>query len=289
MLKKLLLLKSFINAILILLYTIYKGEIFMIKAVFFDVDGTLISFKTHKMPESTREALNKLREKGIKLFIATGRSPFALPKIKEILNFKFDGYVMLNGQYCIIDDKVIRDESLPLEGLKQVMPYMEKNKIACEFVEIDYTYLNFVNDRVLELRKFLGGTVADYEIQNPERALAEPTYQLCAYIKDYEEKEFFENMPGCRGVRWNPLFVDVINGKGGKSVGIKEMLNYLKISEDEAMAFGDGGNDIEMLQFVKYGIAMGNAGENVKKAAVYVARDIDDDGIYSALVRYNVI
>ena len=96
-------------------------------------------------------------------------------------------------------------------------------------------------------------------------------------------------MPGCRGVRWNPLFVDVIPENGGKGMGIKTMLDYLGFSKEEAMAFGDGGNDIEMLEFVKYGVAMGNSGENVKKSAAYVTDDVDSDGIYNALVHYNVL
>lgn len=261
----------------------------MVKSIFFDIDGTLISFKTHKMPESTRKALNELRKKGVKLFIATGRSPFAIPSIRHILDFEFDGYVMLNGQYCLIDNKIIRDEPLPMESFKSILPYMEKNKIACEFLEIDYTYSNLINDRVIELRKFLGNTVSNFPLEDSSRAESKKTYQLCAYVKENEEKEFFENMPGCRGVRWNSLFIDVIPENGGKGEGIKAMLKYLKISEEEVMAFGDGGNDIEMLQAVEYGIAMGNAGENVKEAALYVTKDVDEDGIYSALVHYNVL
>ena len=45
----------------------------MVKAIFFDIDGTLVSFETHKIPASTQEALKTLRDKGIKIFIATGR------------------------------------------------------------------------------------------------------------------------------------------------------------------------------------------------------------------------
>ena len=87
----------------------------------------------------------------------------------------------------------------------------------------------------------------------------------------------------------DPLFVDVIPENGGKGMGIKTMLDYLGFSKEEAMAFGDGGNDIEMLEFVKYGVAMGNSGENVKKSAAYVTDDVDSDGIYNALVHYNVL
>ena len=72
----------------------------MIKAIFFDIDGTLVSYKTHEIPQSTIEALYKLKENGIKVFIATGRGKDGL----DVLNgFPFDGYITLNGQYCYID------------------------------------------------------------------------------------------------------------------------------------------------------------------------------------------
>ena len=96
-------------------------------------------------------------------------------------------------------------------------------------------------------------------------------------------------MPKCRAVRWNKLFVDVIPSDGGKGVGIKKMIDYLGISQEETMAFGDGGNDIEMLEFVKIGVAMGNAGDNVKKSADYVTENVDDEGIYKALKKFEII
>lgn len=261
----------------------------MIKSIFFDIDGTLISFKTHTMPKSTKKALNLLREKGVKLFIATGRSPHALPHIKHILDFEFDGYVLLNGQYCIIDDKVIRDVCIIPEVFNKILPYMEKKNISCEFLETGYIYLNKVNDRVLELKKMLGNTVALNPLADTKRTQKYRTYQICPYITKDEEKEFFENMPGYRGVRWNPLFVDVIPQDGGKAAGIESMLKHLGFSKDESMAFGDGGNDIEMLQYVKAGVAMGNAGDDVKEAADYITADVDGDGIYSALLHYGVL
>ena len=261
----------------------------MIKSIFFDVDGTLLSFKTHAMSEKTKEALEKARKKGIKLFIATGRSPKTFEIVKKTLGFEFDGYVMLNGQYCVVEDKVIHSVTLPKESLESIIPYLEKEKISCEFVELDYMYTNFVNERVIELRKFLGSTFKPTPIEDPKRSLENETYQLCAYINEDEEKDYFENMPKCRAVRWNKLFVDVIPSDGGKGVGIKKMIDYLGISQEETMAFGDGGNDIEMLEFVKIGVAMGNAGDNVKKSADYVTESVDDEGIYKALKKFEII
>lgn len=261
----------------------------MIKAVFFDIDGTLISFNTHRMPDSTRKALLELRRKDIKLFIATGRGPTSLSDIEHILDFKFDGYVMLNGQYGIVQNKVIHELSLPVVSLEAVIPYLEKENISCEFVEIDHSYLNSVNDKVLELQKVLGSTVKLPPVNNTDRIYTSKTYQLCAYISENEEKDFFNHMPGCRAVRWNPLFIDVIPEEGGKSVGIQKILNHFGFSQEECMAFGDGGNDIEMLQFAKIGVAMGNATSDVKETADYITADIDCNGISSALLKYNLI
>ena len=74
-----------------------------------------------------------------------------------------------------------------------------------------------------------------------------------------------------------------------KAIGIQKLLEYLNISKDEVIAFGDGHNDAEMLEYVGLGIAMGNALDKVKKASNYITTRIDDDGIYNALKHFNII
>lgn len=73
---------------------------------------------------------------------------------------------------------------------------------------------------------------------------------------------------------------------------MKGILTYLEktgIEKDEIMAFGDAENDIDMLEYAGIGIAMGNGGEDVKAAADFVTRDIDDDGIAYALQHFGLI
>lgn len=261
----------------------------MIKAIFFDIDGTLISFNTHKVPESTKECLNKLREKGIKLFLATGRSPMWLDMIKDMVEFEFDGYVMINGQYCIIDDEKVHAMKIPVESMEKMIPYIEENNISCEFVELDYMYINHINHRVKELREYLGDTAPESPVDDLGRIYKHDVYQLCAYVRENEEEEFLAHLPGCEAVRWNPLFADIIPTGGGKDVGIENILKHLGISKEECMAFGDGGNDISMLKYVGMGIAMGNAKDNVKEIADYVTETVDNDGIKYALEKFNVL
>ena len=81
----------------------------------------------------------------------------------------------------------------------------------------------------------------------------------------------------------------IIPKDGGKGTGIKKVLAYYGIDINEAMAFGDGGNDVEMLEAVKYGIAMGNANDNLKQIADFITLDVDNDGIAYALKQYNVL
>ena len=79
----------------------------MIKAVFFDIDGTLLSHKTNSVPASAVRALENLREKGILTFIATGRHLPELKKLHALDGLHFDGAVSLNGQYCCNDAGLI--------------------------------------------------------------------------------------------------------------------------------------------------------------------------------------
>ena len=83
----------------------------MIQAIFFDVDGTLVSFRTHTIPPSALEALHALRAKGIKLFLATGRHQAMLRSVQEL--FPFDGCVTLSGQYCFVGSRVLRSSPMP--------------------------------------------------------------------------------------------------------------------------------------------------------------------------------
>ena len=104
----------------------------MVKAIFFDIDGTLVSFKNHQIPKSTFDALYKLKEKGIKLFIATGRGKDGL----DVLNdFPFDGYITLNGQYCYTNNQIIYSNTIKKEDLQALLDYLKDHQVPCGFTE----------------------------------------------------------------------------------------------------------------------------------------------------------
>ncbi len=258
----------------------------MIKAVFLDIDGTLVSFKTHKLPESTIWALDRLREKGIKVFIASGRQ---LQSINNVGTQKFDGYVTLNGGYCLSGTgDLVYKHRIPAEDIDALIRYQEQMEpFPCALVEEDGLYLNYKDESVDEVFRLL-----DFPCP-PIRPLqgngGKEVFQLIAFFTSGQEERIMSVLPHCEATRWNPLFADVIPSGSSKAVGIDKMIAYYGILLNETMAFGDGGNDISMLRHTGIGVAMGNADEEVKKAADYVTTSVDDDGILNALKHFNVL
>lgn len=112
----------------------------MIKAVFLDIDGTLVSFDTHRVSESTVDAVRRLRDKGIKVFIATGRH---MQFINNLGDMEFDGYITLNGSYCYAGrDKVIYRCCIPTEDVQNLVRFQKENDtFPCVFVRENDAFL----------------------------------------------------------------------------------------------------------------------------------------------------
>lgn len=96
-------------------------------------------------------------------------------------------------------------------------------------------------------------------------------------------------MPECAPTRWLPLFMD-FNLKGvDKASGAERVAQYYGLKMEEVMAFGDGGNDISIVQAAGVGVAMDNACDELKAVADYVTTSVDDDGVYNALKHFELI
>lgn len=258
----------------------------MIKALFFDIDGTLVSFNTHKIPQSTVDAINEAKRRGIKVFISTGR-----PKviINNLGTLEFDGFITMNGAYCYIgeDEKVIHKNSIPAEDVRTLAEMVRKQNLTSVFVTQDNMYV--VN------RSRLSDEFSEELLVQPlpeatlEELRGQEIFQISPFITEEQEIDLMQRLPGCQSGRWSPAFTDIVGRENGKHRGIDEVIKHLDIRLEETMAFGDGGNDISMLQHAGVGVAMGNAKENVQAVADYVTDTVDRDGIRKALKHFNVI
>jgi Cof subfamily protein (haloacid dehalogenase superfamily) len=256
----------------------------MIRAAFFDVDGTLLSHKTKQVPPSARSALQKLKAAGIPCIVATGRQISEMEKL-PIADIAFDGYLTLNGQLMLDGNKEIVF-SKPITGAVKdfLVQQFETHTYPALLVEEKYTYLNFVTDHVRATQEAISSQIPPLDTYKGGQI-----YQVCAYLRPEEERHLAPIAGDCVITRWHFGGMDVVAKGGGKVSGIQDYLSAAGISRDEIIAFGDGENDIGMLSFAGIGVAMGNAVEGAKAAADYVTADIDDDGIEKALKHFGLI
>lgn len=255
-----------------------------IKAIFFDVDGTLLSHKQNDVPKSTRIALHKLREKGILTVVATGRHMIEFSKL-PVGDIDFDGYLMLNGQLLLDSTKSVYAGTPIDEGeMKILAGIFTRKKIPFAMIGANDRYINYVDDTVIRTQAETKGTIPDVGNYNGEKI-----YQILAFVPDDEKRVLEELLDECSITSWNDTGIDIIPKGGGKSVGIQKFLDEKGLDRSEIMAFGDGENDIDMLQFAGIGVAMGNAGDNVKAAADYVTDSVDENGIENALRHFGLI
>lgn len=257
----------------------------MIKAIFFDIDGTLVSFQSHKVSESTQKALKDLRKKGIKTFIATGRH---LRAINNLPGLEFDGYVTLNGGLCFGENgKVISQTSIPQEDLSSFLNYIEEYPMPCVFVRKADLHINYINQEVIDLFKLLD--FIEVPTANLHKIAKEEVSQLIAFFDKTRDTEVMTHLPNCTSTRWYHTFTDIVPKGICKSKGIAMVIEKFGIHPDEIMAFGDGGNDIDMLQYAGIGVAMGNADDDVKEVADYLTDTVDNDGISKALNHFKIL
>lgn len=257
-----------------------------IKAAFFDIDGTLLPFEAKHLPASTVDALARLRKNGVKTFIATGRPPVHLPYLHALDGTPFDGYVTMNGQYCYMaDGELLYSKYIPAASLQTLLPYIEKEQLSVGFVGKDFCRFNLINDWSRDFAKKLELGTGDVAalIQH------EDIYQLSAFLPPEKEAEFLRRCPGCLAVRWEDDFCDILPAGGGKPNGLAHTLAHLSLTREQSIAFGDGGNDVTMLEYAGIGVAMGNACDAAKAAADYVTDDITADGLAKALAHFGLI
>ena len=256
-----------------------------IKAVFFDIDGTLVSFTTHGVPDSARLAIKQLRERGIKVFIATGR---LLRHTDVVSDIEVDGYITVNGSYCLTSTgEVIFEQAFPREVVERIFALEKEYGFSAAVMTHENIFVDAINGRPQEVADLVHITPAEANLE--EIVATQPVLQMCPYISKELEQKIMPLLPECVSSRWIDMFMD-LNLKGvDKSVAASRVMEYYGYTVEQAMAFGDGGNDVPLVRDVGLGVAMGNACEELKRVADYVTESVDDDGIEKALLHFGLI
>ena len=279
-----------------------KGRVRMTKLVFFDIDGTLVTRNNH-IPPSTVQAINQLKGNGVTPVIATGRPPVLLKEIAEKL--EIDSYVSMNGQYIVFQGEVIYSNPLDNTLVDEIVTCADENHdgvVLCTENEliVNSFFSLLTRGTMLTLMKSLIGIIPDriklslwdrIIQKNPEREHYEnkDVFMVNVNANQQEEQKYAHLFDDLTFTRANKMAMDIINKGVSKATGVEKMMRILEIPIENTYAFGDGLNDLEMLQFVGTGVAMDNGFEELKIAADYVTESVFDDGILKGLQKFNLI
>lgn len=255
-----------------------------VKIAFFDVDGTLLPLGVKEPSAKIIYALKELQKNGVILCMATGRGVLARPKLKGI---HFDAYITFNGSYCFTDEEMIHSCPIPKADILQIVENTKRMGRPMVISNEKFIVANGMDEDLKTYFSFGGESIAiDEEFADK---CTDDIYQIMLSCVSSEYEEILRGTTGTAVTAWWDKAADLIPAESGKGGAVKNILDYYGFSEQEAIAFGDGRNDIEMLDTVGTGIAMGNAGEEVKSVADVTCKNVEDDGIYCYCVENGLI
>ena len=259
-----------------------------IKALFFDIDGTLVSFKSHRIPQSTVNALEQAKKNGVEVYISTGRPKQIINNLGQIEHL-IDGYITANGARCFVEDTLVSQHAILPSDVKKIIEAADRDNYPAIVVSESYFAIHHYTDEVYEI--FCKGLGVDSSVFVTDiNSLGdEAILQVTPFCTVEQEALLMPTLENCTSGRWHPAFTDITARGADKGKGLQAMADYLGLNIDETMAFGDGGNDISIIKKAGVGVAMGNAGEELKQVADYITTHVDEDGVRNALLKYGVI
>lgn len=254
------------------------------KIAFFDIDGTLLDHDKN-LPMSAKEAIFKLKNNGVLVAFATGRAPFMIEKIRDEL--EIDSYICFNGQYVVFENEVVYKYPIPVDNLQILYEDAEKNGHPLVFLNEKMMKSTVNNHSFID--KSLGSLKFPYPEVDRHFYNNNEIYQTLVFCTEEEEHQYIGHYEQFHFIRWHRYSLDVLPYGGSKAAGIKKMIGRLGFKMEDVYAFGDGLNDLEMIQAVGTGVAMGNGVPIIKKHADFVTKNVTENGIWHSLKTLKLI
>lgn len=264
-----------------------------IKLLIFDIDGTLIKNKSEYIDEVTIKALKEASKNGYKEIIATGRCSYFIPNIIKNNFDNADYYITINGA-LITNDKMetLVKHPINLDQFNKALELADKYDVALAYKFEDAVVIYRSYKEFIEIYTH-GVEHPSILIDNTQNRDYHLSHGMPMGIFIIGEDDILKAMSQeCNNVNWVYAYAHAMEAFDfgvSKAEAIKSLLQTLNLSPSNIMTFGDGENDIEMLELAGIGVAMGNAQDYVKTHADFVTLDCDKGGISYALKHFKII
>lgn len=265
----------------------------MIKLIALDMDGTLLNNDKH-IEEAQKKAIKKAAQAGIKIVLCTGRPLFGVEPLYKELDFDEEEYVILNNGCEIRETKnwsLVDSHTLTKDEIVDLYNFGKGYNLDFTlFDEKHYFCVGKPNEYTVRDGNFVYVPITGIDLD--EAISGKYTIFKGMYVGDPEEVDRFQkNIPEnvkklYEFVRSQVSILEAMPSGVNKGTALKDFARRLGIDKSEVMALGDGNNDIEMLEYADFGIAMSNGTEAAKKAAKYVTDTNENDGVAKAIYKY---
>lgn len=249
------------------------------KALMSDVDGTVIKYDYNALPtEKVTEAIKKAQEI-LPICLVSGRSLISLRPILDQLDIR-SGYVVTNNGAVVHDfrnNNVIYDKPMNTEETREIITILNKYKIEFYLKQNhdDSGVLNgFFKDNSLPIKSYMAFTDDIYDSAIIDSAISDLSSIPTLSINKSRHK-----LP-------NKFGLSITHAEATKLHGIQILLEKLKLKSEEIIGIGDGYNDFPLLMACGLKVAMGNAPDDLKAIADYVAPSVNDDGVADVIERF---
>ena len=267
----------------------------MIKAVFIDIDGTLLNSKK-QVTINTRKKIKECIENNVKIILVSGRSRlFTMNIQKEIESSPY--IISSNGAeiYDIKNNKILYSDYLNKEVLENLLEYANSNNLKISFIyESDLVMNKYIfsdeKDKVKSIEEIkqiinseniLQCVISDINFEKMEKARTFLKKNFKEVKITNESKRFINEKLKSS----SSYFCDITSKTVSKGVAVKELCRCLDFKKEEIVVIGDGKNDISMFELTENSVAMGNALDELKIIAKYVTDSNDEDGVVKILAK----
>lgn len=275
------------------------------KIIFLDADGTLLHHEGF-IPQSALQACQLAQKNGHKIVLCTGRQKVEV--YGDMLKLDYDGMITGSGAHVEVNHQLLEERTFSKEQLQVLLEYMHKNDIDAIFEttkglvgnQKTYDHLERMIQKQCrhlspELFAKHGLVQVQHNLKVTDAILEYPVNKISFLESDISYQQIYDALH--RQFDLVPATFAPFGKESGeisektitKATGMKSILNYFDRSAEDAIAIGDGFNDLCMFEVAKTSVAMGNAPIEVQKKADRITTSLDNNGIYNAFIVLGLI